>query len=203
MGTHRLEALTDSVFAVAMTLLVLDLQAPSVITHESLGSFLLGQWPHYIGYVICFVVIALIWLQHHWVFRHLRRLDSTVFVANIVLMGCVVVLPFVTSTFADYWAQHQRDHRAATVFFGLALTVTTAILSWLWWWIARHESLRLRTSSGRTIALLNRRFLLAPALFFTSTILAVVNAAAGVIGYATITVLLLWLLRPGALLAPG
>ncbi len=198
MDTHRLESLSDNVFAVAMTLLVFDLRVPISTTHEGLGAFLFEQWPHYIGYVISFVVIALIWLQHHRVFVHLQRLDSTVFVSNVALMLIVVFLPFATSTLASYMAQH-RDQRSAAVFFGAVLTVAAAVLAWLWWWIARHESLLRAGISERTIRLLSRRLLLAPVLYLTATLLAMANATVGVGGYAAITLSLLWLLRPGVL----
>lgn len=198
MDTRRLESLTDNVFAVAMTLLVFDLHVPRSTTHESMSLFVFEQWPHYIGYVISFVVIALIWLQHHRVFIHLQRLDSIVFISNIILMLIVVFLPFATSVLASYMAQY-RDQRSAAVFFGTVLTVAAAVLAWLWWWIARHEPLIRANTSERTIHFLNRRLLLAPSLYLVATLLAIANAALGVSAYATITLSLLWLLRPGVL----
>ncbi len=198
MDTRRLESLTDNVFAVAMTLLVFDLQVPHSTTKQSMGLFVTKQWPHFIGYAISFVVIALIWLQHHRVFIHLQRLDSTVFVSNIILMLLVVFLPFATSTFASYLAQN-RDQRSAAVFFGAILTAAAVVLAWMWWWIARHESLMHTTTPKRTIQYLNRRLLLAPSLYFLATLMAIANASVGVGAYAAITVSLLWLLRPGVL----
>lgn len=198
MDTRRLESLTDNVFAVAMTLLVFDLKVPRSTTHQSMSLFVFEQWPHYIGYVISFVVIALIWLQHHRVFIHLQRLDSTVFVSNIVLMLLVVFLPFATSTLASYLAQH-RDQRSAAVFFGAVLTAAAVVLAWMWWWIARHETLIRAGTAKRTIQFLNRRLLLAPSLYLIATVLAIANATLGVGAYATITLSLLWLLRPGVL----
>lgn len=197
MDTRRLESLTDNVFAVAMTLLVFDLQVPHSTTHQSMGLFVFKQWPHYIGYCISFVVIALIWLQHHRVFIHLQRLDSTVFVSNIVLMLLVVFLPFSTSTFASYLAQN-RDQRSASVFFGTVMTAAVVVLAWMWWWIARHETLMHSGTPKEAIQFLNRRLVLAPSLYFLATVLAIVNATLGVAAYATSTLSLLWLLRPGA-----
>lgn len=198
MDTHRLESLSDNVFAVAMTLLVFDLRAPTSTTHENLGSFLFEQWPHYTGYLISFVVIALLWLQHHRVFVQLQRLDSTLFVSNIVLMLIVVFLPFATSTLASYMAQH-RDQRSAAVFFAAVLTAATAALTWLWLWAQRHEALLHDDTPEQTIRLLNRRLLLGPVLYLLATLLAIANAAAGIGGCAVITLSLLWLLRPGVL----
>lgn len=200
MDTRRLESLTDNVFAVAMTLLVFDLQVPRSTTHQSMGLFVFEQWPHYIGYVISFVVIAFIWLQHHRVFIHLRRLDSTVFVSNIILMLFVVFLPFAASTLASYLADH-RDQRSAAVFFGAVLTATAVVLAWMWWWIARHETLMRAGTAKGTIHFLNRRLLLAPSLYAVATLVAIFHAALGVSAYAVITLVLLWLLRPGVLAA--
>ena len=200
MDTHRVESLSDSVFAVAMTLLVFDLHVPSTTTRESLGSFLFEQWPHYIGYAISLVVIALVWLEHHWIFMHLERLDTTVFISNVALILIVVFLPFATSTLASFMAQH-RDQRSVAVFFGAVLTAVAASLAWLWWWTERHPTLVRVGTSERAIDLLNRRLLLAPGLYLGATLLSLVSSAAGVGAYALITLTLLWLLRPG-LLAP-
>lgn len=198
MDAHRLESLSDNVFAVAMTLLVFDLHVPSTTTREGLGSFLFEQWPHYIGYVISFVVIALVWLQHHRVFMHLEQIDATVFVSNVVLMLLVVFLPFATSTLASFMARN-RDQRSVAVFFGLVLTAATTALAWLWWWIEQHGNLvRVGTSEG-TVRLLNRRLLLGPGLYLVATLLAIFSAAAGIGAYALSTLTLLWLLRPGVL----
>jgi uncharacterized membrane protein len=196
--THRLESLSDNVFAVAMTLLVFDLHVPRTTTRESLGSFLFEQWPHYIGYVISFVVIALVWLQHHRVFRHLERLDATVFASNVALMLMVVLLPFATSTLASFMAQN-RDQRSVAVFFGAVLTAVAASLAWLWWWIEHHEGLAREGTSERTVSVLNRRLLLAPGLYLVATLLAAFSSTAGVGACAGITLALLWLLRPGVL----
>lgn len=198
MDVHRLESLSDNVFAVAMTLLVFDLHVPSTTTRENLGSFLFEQWPHYIGYVISFVVIALIWLQHHRVFMHLERIDATVFVSNVVLMLLVVFLPFATSTLAFFMAQN-RDQRSVAVFFGVVLTAAATALAWLWWWTAQHANLVRVGTSEHTVRLLSRRLLLGPGLYLVATLLAIFSSAAGVGAYALITLTLLWLLRPGVL----
>lgn len=198
MKTRRLESLSDNVFAVAMTLLVFDLHVPRTTTRESLGPFLFEQWPHYIGYAISFVVIALVWLQHHRVFRHLERLDATVFVSNVALLLVVVFLPFATSTLASFMAQN-RDQRSVTVFFGAVLTAVATSLAWLWWWIEHHEDLAPVGTSGRTVRVLHRRLLLAPGLYLGATLLAVFSSTAGVGAFAGITLMLLWLLRPGVL----
>lgn len=198
METRRLESLSDNVFAVAMTLLVFDLHVPRTTTRESLGSFLFEQWPHYTGYAISFVVIALVWLQHHRVFRHLERLDATLFVSNVALLAVVVFLPFATSTLASFMAQN-RDQRSVAVFFGAVLTAVATSLAWLWWWIERHEELATVGTSERTVRVLHRRLLLAPGLYLAATLVAVVSSTAGVGADAAITLMLLWLLRPGVL----
>lgn len=200
MDTHRLESLTDNVFAVAMTLLVFDLRVPTSSTHESLGSFLFEKWPHYIGYVISFVVIALIWLQHHWIFRHLQRIDSTIFAVNLALMLVVVFLPFAASTLAFYVSQH-HSQRSAAAFFGFDLTAATIALAGLWRWATTHDSLlRPKTSDG-TIRLLNRRLLLAPCLYLIATLIAMLNAPFGLSAYAATATAFLWLLRPSLLVS--
>ena len=208
MDTHRLESLSDNVFAVAMTLLVFDLRVPTSTTRENLGSFLFEKWPHYIGYAISFVVIALIWLQHHWVFRHLQRVDSTIFLLNLALMVIVVFLPFTTSTLAFYISEH-RSQASSAAFFGFNLTAASAVVGGLWWWTAAHQTLlRSEVAKGRaeaskgTVRQISRRLLLAPCLYLAAGVVAIGNTTLALSGYAAIALSYLWLLRPG-LLGPG
>jgi uncharacterized membrane protein len=98
----RVEAFSDGVIAVAITLLVLDLRVPEPDGGESLGARLAAMWPNYTAYVISFIAIGIMWLGHHTMLRRLDGVDHSVLVLNLLLLMCFVALPFTTSLMATY-----------------------------------------------------------------------------------------------------
>ncbi len=128
----RAEAFSDGVFAIAVTLLVLDLHVPDVRSGllDALGS----QWPHYAAYVVSFVTIGIIWVNHHGFFDRLRRVDRPLLFLNLAFLLLVSVLPFPTSILSAY-LQTPQGAVAAAVYsanmavmglaFGLMVTYAT------------------------------------------------------------------------------
>ena len=105
--TGRLEAFSDGVFAIAITLLILELKVPSLVAEDissaSLGKVLLQQWPSYFSLVTSFFTILIMWIHHHTIFRHVRRTDAWVHFANGCLLLLVTFVPYPTSVLARYW----------------------------------------------------------------------------------------------------
>src|ERR1700761_277819 len=101
MSTNRLEAFSDGVFAIANTLLVLDIHVPEPGSGR-LGHELLAQWPSYAAYVITFITIGIIWINHHAAFGRLRSVDHSILFLNLALLLTVSVLPFTTRLMAEY-----------------------------------------------------------------------------------------------------
>jgi uncharacterized membrane protein len=125
MSTSRLEAFSDGVIAVAITLLVLDIAVPGV-RHHSLGHNLLHQWPHYAAYVVSFVTIGIIWINHHVMVGRLREADRTILGLNLILLLTIGVLPFATSLMAEYVNKSSGQHVAAAVYSGAFLLMSIA-----------------------------------------------------------------------------
>src|SRR6185436_12372826 len=104
----RLEAFSDGVFAIAMTLLALELKVPhfessgSHLTAAELASGLLHQWPSYLAFITSFFTVLIMWVHHHLIFRLVRRCDLTLLFANGFLLMLVTVVPFPTAVVADY-----------------------------------------------------------------------------------------------------
>lgn len=115
MSPNRLEAFSDGVFAIAVTLLVLDLGVPEPGT-EPLGHALLAQWPSYAAYVVSFLTIGIIWINHHAAFNRLRTVDHPILIWNLLLLMSVSVLPFTTSLMATYLKESSGESVAAAVF---------------------------------------------------------------------------------------
>lgn len=122
----RLEAFSDGVIAVAITLLVLDLTVPEPGAPGALGQRLLAEWPSYVAYAVSFVAIGIFWLNHHTMLRRLTRVDHSVLVLNIFLLLCIVVLPFTTSLLATYLNRPEGGHLAAIV-YAASLFVTSSL----------------------------------------------------------------------------
>jgi len=97
----RVEAFSDGVLAVAITLLVLDLRV-DVHSSEPLSAQLRREWPTFVAYAVSFFIIGVIWLNHHSLFRLASRVDRRVLVYNLLLLVFVTAIPFTTATYADY-----------------------------------------------------------------------------------------------------
>ncbi len=122
----RLEAFSDGVIAVAITILVLDLRVPPPSGEGSLAARLGALWPNYLAYVISFVAIGIMWINHHAMLRRLAAVDHSVLVLNLLLLLCIVVLPFTTSLLSTYLAEPHGGHLAGVVYAGSFL-VTSAV----------------------------------------------------------------------------
>lgn len=124
-GTGRVEAFSDGVMAVAITLLVLDLRVPEPEPGRSLASGLLELWPNALAYVISFIAIGIMWLSHHTMFHRLARVDHSVLVLNLVLLLCIVVLPFTTSVLSSYLDVPGEGVLAAALYAGSFLVTSS------------------------------------------------------------------------------
>jgi uncharacterized membrane protein len=122
----RLEAFSDGVFAVAITLLVLDLRVPLPDEPGTLGHKLLALWPHYAAYVVSFITIGIIWINHHAMIRRLRVVDHTIMILNLLLLMSVVALPFATNILAEYLHRSAGQKLAAAVYSGAYLVMSIA-----------------------------------------------------------------------------
>jgi uncharacterized membrane protein len=134
MDSGRLETFSDGVFAVAITLLVLNLHVRGP-GHGSLLHQFGEQWPSYAAACVSFFVIGVIWVHHHTLFQRVATVDRPLMALNLVLLLCVMVLPFPTATLATYLRHGGRDAHLAAAAYGLVVEGITlsflAITSWL------------------------------------------------------------------------
>jgi uncharacterized membrane protein len=123
MGPTRLEAFSDGVFAIAATLLVLDLHVPAT-SGSDLAHALGAQWPSYAAYAISFVTIGIVWINHHAMISRLRSVDHGIMALNLGLLVTIGLLPFTSALMAAYLRQGQGDHLAAAVYSGSYLLMS-------------------------------------------------------------------------------
>jgi uncharacterized membrane protein len=129
MSKARLETFSDGVFAIAITLLVLTIAQPSDYT--SLAHELGRRWPSLAAYVVSFIVIGIMWLNHHTVFSHLERIDRGIFYLNLLLLMTIVLIPYPTAVFGEALRRGQGAKTAA-VFYSLVMTVNACVWGALW-----------------------------------------------------------------------
>jgi uncharacterized membrane protein len=129
MSTNRLEAFSDGVFAIAITLLVLDIHVPDPGATAELGAELGAQWPSYVAYAVSFLTIGIIWINHHAMLGRLKATDHGILVLNLILLLFVGLLPFTTALMAAYLKEGQGDKLAAAIYGGSFLSMGIAFAS--------------------------------------------------------------------------
>lgn len=155
--TVRLTAFSDAVFAITITLLVLEIRPPADDTNLLHG--LLALWPSYLAYAVTFLFIGQVWANHHVLFDHVRAADRIVLLLNTLLLMVVAFLPFATSVLARA-LRSGHDERTAVVFYGITFAVTALTFNGVWQYVRRHRlvSDALDTAGATAIG---RRFQLA------------------------------------------
>ena len=127
LSPGRLEAFSDGVYAIAITLLVLDLAVP-LIQEGAVGHQLIEEWPMYVAYVVSFASIGAAWIAHATITDHVERVDSLMLRLNLLLLFFVSVLPFPTKMLGEF-AHHADAQRWAVTIYGVNLLAIAAMTS--------------------------------------------------------------------------
>src|ERR1700722_13445938 len=171
--TGRLEAFSDGVFAIAMTLLALELKVPHFDAGGNMAAKLLagldGQWPSYFAFVTSFFTVLIMWVHHHAIFRLVQRVDATLLFANGLLLMLVTVVPFPTAVVAEY-LRTPAAGAACTFYAGFFVLITMGF--WIQLWAAFRQSVLDPVASPATIARLRKSYRLGPPLYLAATVAA-------------------------------
>lgn len=127
--TARIEAFSDGVFAIAVTLLILEVKIPAAGTHD-LGAQLLRQWPQYVAFVLSFAFIGIMWINHHRLFNYIRRADNNLLVLNLILLLGVTTVPFPTAVLASNLGT--SDQRTAAMLYNGTYVFIATCFNLLW-----------------------------------------------------------------------
>jgi uncharacterized membrane protein len=138
--TGRVEAFSDGVLAIAVTLLVLDLRVP-VSLHGSLAAALAHEWPAYAAYVTSFLIIGIIWVNHHGVFQLIGRVDRITLFLNLLLLMTVVAIPFTTSLLSEYLRAGGASARTAALVYSGVMLLMSGGFAGLYTYVATHPVL--------------------------------------------------------------
>ena len=200
--TTRLEAFSDGVFAIAVTLLVLEIKVPHGTPEGGLARALLAQWPSYVAFVISFSQVGIIWANHHAVMDHVRRADRGLLMVTLFLLLVVSFIPFPTEVLADHLAGPPGpDRTAAALFFGGAYVLMALAFHTLWRYIRRADLLHDPAHPG--VQAITRSFRFGPLIYLLVTLLALVSVPASVAASAALAVYWAWPGSSGTYRAPG
>ena len=172
----RLLVLSDGVFAIAITLLVLDIKVPHVSESANLAQTLWGllkPWPAYLGYVLGFVTIAIMWANHCTLFRYIRRGDHLLMKLNTLLLLNICFVPFVTSLLAEYLTGSPDHQKAGAFAYSLTNTVMALCFNFLWWHARRKGGHLLDPSVPQHLVdQVTRRYRFGPLTYLVVTLIS-------------------------------
>ena len=195
--TGRLEAFSDGVFAIAITLLVLNLRVPdpNTLQRQSLAGALGQQWPTYAAYLISFAFILIMWVNHHRMFKYIARADHNLLIFNGVLLLFVTVVPFPTSLLSEYLGNSQArraDQVTAAVVYQGTYVLLALAFNLVWFWAARGRRLldgRLHPSFADTVS---KRFRWGPVSYLVCVALAFWSPYASLLLNAALAIFWAW-----------
>jgi uncharacterized membrane protein len=184
-GTERLLAFSDGVFAIAITLLVLNITLPGHSPH--LAQALKDLFPQYASYVISFTIIGIIWAQHHTVFTLIRSTDHVFLLINILFLGWIAFLPFPTHVLGVSLGTH--DEGPAMVFYAGTFLAGAIFFNLLWRYPAWNGRLLRADADPHLVAVTNRSYLFGPIIYAVDLALAFYSATASLILFFLVSIL--------------
>jgi uncharacterized membrane protein len=177
--TGRIEAFSDGVFAIAVTLLVLELKVPQLTENAGnaeLSSALLNRWPSYLAYLVSFSTILIVWVNHHRLFTIIQRSDSRFLFLNGLFLLVVTTIPFPTALLAEYLEKPSATV-AGAIYSGTFVLLALAFNAF-WRYAAHRNRLLARTVTTAQVAAISRSFLFGPITYGAAFVLAFVNVYA-------------------------
>jgi uncharacterized membrane protein len=183
--TGRVEAFSDGVFAIAITLLILAVGLEQAFSEGELKQQLVDLWPAYIAYAVSFLTVGIMWANHHQIFRHFARVDRPLLLLNILLLMCVSFTPFPTRVVAEH-AKNGSDREAAAILYGLTMTVTA--ICFISVWIYGSRRLLRPDADLREVDGITRSYLPGAPMYLLATLIAFVSPIASLIIFGALAI---------------
>ena len=182
METGRLETFADGVFAIAATLLILSVDARVGSPRgAALRDELLAAWPSYVAYLVSFLTIGIIWANHHTVMNQIGRADRTFLILTVGFLLVVAFIPLPTRLVAEFIGKDGA--RAATVTYGITLTLTATMFNAIWFYAARGGRLLRADADERAVRGISKTFVLGPWIYLAATLVAAIAPTVGAIAF--------------------
>ncbi len=184
--TGRLEAFSDGVFAVAITLLALNIKIPGidlppgqVLKDADVWQAVRGQWPMLAAYVTSFATIGIMWLNHHRLFIHIKRTNTLLMLLNLLLLLVIVFIPVPTALLAEYF--DHPDLHAAAIIYGATCFCMACCFNLLWRYASYHNRLLGKNIDTRSVSAISRQFLFGPLLYLIAFGLAWISVPGSIL----------------------
>ncbi len=184
LSTRRMETLTDGVFAIAMTLLVLDFKVPTIPEGSSVNALpklILDLWPNFFNYVQSFMLLGIFWIVHHRQFHYIKFIDRGLLWLNIGSLMFIALIPFSTSLIAEY-----GHVQIGALIFECNLLAIGCLFYVQWWYVMRKRHLLDPNLSVQKIMLIRKRNLLVPIVSLVAIGLSFFNAEWSEVAYFAI-----------------
>jgi uncharacterized membrane protein len=185
LNPSRLETFADGVFAIAATLLILNVDA-QVTGGGDLGDRLLHIWPSYLAYAVSFVTIGIMWVNHHWVMSQIDHTDRRFLFANIGLLLCIAFVPFPTRLVAE----HIRGEGAqdAALAYGFTMVATAIMFNVTWFYAITRRRLLRPDADAAVVKGISRSYLPGPWIYLAATLVAFLSPTVSVLLFLAIAV---------------
>jgi uncharacterized membrane protein len=171
-GLERLVFFSDAVFAIAITLLALEIRLPEDaggLSNQQLFNSLVAIWPKYLSFIISFLVIGNFWIAHHRRYRYIQRYDTRLMLLNLLVLMSIAFIPFPTAVIS------QSGNRTATIYYALSISITGLLSAFLWLYASWKNRL-LKANFNREFAQQNfLSILTVPVIFLSSIGIAFIN----------------------------
>lgn len=186
VATTRLETLTDGVFAIAMTLLVLSIQIPDQLIHptsQDLLAQLVSLWPKILSFIVSFIILGMFWVGHHTEFRYIKKLDHKLIWLNIFYLLFVSLLPFSAALLGLY-----PENQVAVIVYGTHLIIMVLVHFFMWQHASHHTNLVVEDLDPRVNKLANRLAYVAVSAYAIAIALSFWQVNVSLIIYAIVPV---------------
>lgn len=180
LTTERIEAFSDGVFAIAITLLILEIRLPTQAnaTNGSLATTLLAIWPSYFAYILSFVTVGIYWVNHHYIFKIYQKTDHVFNLLNVFFLMCISFLPFPTEVLGTHLLERSEQRTVVAFYvFGLLLPAATWFLAWIY----ARSNYRLIDPrlSPRFVGYLTRQYALSVVFYLLALIISLIQPVIG------------------------
>jgi len=178
--TGRVEAFSDGVFAIAITLLVLEIHVPPLVKGHNAAGTVWQQWPSFAGYAVSFLTILVMWMNHHTLFEMIHRIDRPFLFLNGILLMLITFINYPTALLAAYLQQPEGETFAALFYNGTFVAIAL-FFNILWFYASSNARLLSSSTSPSRVRSITIQYRLGPIAYLVAFLLAFVSAPASLI----------------------